>query len=118
MEQYDVLVIGLGPAGMAVTAMASAMGLKVCAIERERIGGECGNVGCIPSKGLLRLAKHRPLDADPIARVDRHVSFIRDAKMGGVLKKAEIIKGQAAFLDKKTVAVADRRLSDRRRRRR
>ncbi|MFG0252372.1 MAG: FAD-dependent oxidoreductase, partial [Phycisphaerales bacterium JB038] len=57
--QYDVLTIGLGPAGMAVSIMASEMGLKVAAIERRKIGGECMNVGCIPSKSLLRIAKVR-----------------------------------------------------------
>ena len=46
---YDMVVIGMGPAGMAVSAMAAEMGLKVCAIEKHRIGGECMNVGCIPS---------------------------------------------------------------------
>lgn len=56
---YDVLVIGMGPAGMAVSAMAAEMGLKVCAIEGHRLGGECMNVGCIPSKALLRMAKTR-----------------------------------------------------------
>ncbi|HQH28185.1 MAG TPA: FAD-dependent oxidoreductase, partial [Oligoflexia bacterium] len=58
---YDVLVIGLGPAGMAVSIMASEMGLKVCAVESHRVGGECMNVGCIPSKALLRMAKARHL---------------------------------------------------------
>lgn len=53
---YDVISIGLGPAGMAVSIMASEMGLKVCAVEQHRVGGECMNVGCIPSKSLLRMA--------------------------------------------------------------
>ena len=55
----DVLVIGLGPAGMAVSLMADALGLKVTAIEKHKIGGECLNVGCIPSKALLKTAKMR-----------------------------------------------------------
>lgn len=53
--EYDVIVIGLGPAGMAVSIMGAEMGLKVCAIEKHKVGGECMNVGCIPSKALLRM---------------------------------------------------------------
>jgi len=56
---FDLICIGLGPAGMAVSAMGAEMGLKVCSIEKNKIGGECMNVGCIPSKSLLRIAKYR-----------------------------------------------------------
>ncbi len=57
MKKYDIIVIGMGPAGMAVSAMASAMGLKVLAVEKHKVGGECLNVGCIPSKALLKAAE-------------------------------------------------------------
>ena len=57
--KYDLIVIGLGPAGMAVSIMAAEMGLKVCAIEKRKVGGECMNVGCIPSKALLKIGKYR-----------------------------------------------------------
>ena len=53
MKQFDIIVIGMGPAGMAVSAMGSAMGLSVLAIEKHKVGGECLNCGCIPSKALL-----------------------------------------------------------------
>ena len=56
---FDLICIGLGPAGMAVSAMGAEMGLKVCAIEKNKIGGECMNVGCIPSKALLRISNSR-----------------------------------------------------------
>ena len=52
---YDIITIGVGPAGMVVSAMGTEMGLKVCAIEKHKLGGECMNVGCIPSKALLRM---------------------------------------------------------------
>ncbi len=56
---YDIVTIGVGPAGMVISAMGAEMGLKVCAIEKNKLGGECMNVGCIPSKALLRMAKVR-----------------------------------------------------------
>ena len=56
---FDIIVNGAGPAGMAVSIMASEMGLNVCVIEKNKLGGECMNVGCIPSKALLRMGKVR-----------------------------------------------------------
>lgn len=111
MNTYDALVIGLGPAGMAVTAMASAMGLKVCAVEKHKIGGECSNVGCIPSKGLLKMAKNCRLDYNPFIRLEEHVTYIREKKMAGALKKAEIISGEARFTGRQEIEVGGRRLT-------
>ena len=54
MEKHDLIVIGMGPAGMAVTAMAANMDLDVLSIEKHKVGGECLNYGCIPSKALLK----------------------------------------------------------------
>jgi len=57
MKKYDIIVIGMGPAGMAVSAMGASMGLDVLAVEKHKVGGECLNVGCIPSKALLKAAE-------------------------------------------------------------
>ena len=57
MKQFDIIVIGMGPAGMAVSAMGAAMGLSVLAVEKDKVGGECLNCGCIPSKALLKAAE-------------------------------------------------------------
>lgn len=113
MNTYDAIVIGLGPAGMAVTAMASAMGLRVCAVEKHRVGGECANVGCIPSKGLLAMAKKCQLEYNPFTRLEEHVTFIREKKMAGALEKAEIITGEARFTGRQEIEAAGRRLTAR-----
>ncbi len=56
-ENFDVIVIGMGPGGeVAATEMLEA-GKRVAVIERELIGGECGYWACIPSKTLLRPAE-------------------------------------------------------------
>ena len=57
MKKYDALVIGMGPAGMAISAMGAAMGLKVLGVEKHKVGGECLNCGCIPSKAFLKAAE-------------------------------------------------------------
>ena len=56
MPDFDVAVIGAGAAGLSVTAICAGLGLKVALIERGRMGGDCLNYGCVPSKALLAAA--------------------------------------------------------------
>ena len=53
-NQYDVIVIGGGPGGYVSAIRASQLGGKTILIERSELGGVCTNVGCIPTKTLLR----------------------------------------------------------------
>lgn len=57
MKQFDVVVLGAGPGGYVAAIKAAKLGKKVGIIEREHMGGVCLNVGCIPSKALLRNAE-------------------------------------------------------------
>ena len=57
MSTFDVIVIGAGPAGYVAAIRASQLNLKVAIIEKEYLGGVCLNVGCIPSKSLLKNAE-------------------------------------------------------------
>lgn len=129
---YDLLVIGLGPAGMAVSVMGSEMGLRVCAIEKHKIGGECMNVGCIPSKALLKIAEMRhcvknfekmelgvcgdPSVRDIFGKIQKDIHYINQNKTAGMFKKVDLILGQgsASFVDPHMVTVGDRTISAKR----
>ena len=56
MKEYDVVVVGAGPGGYVAAIRASQLGKKVAIVEKQWLGGVCLNVGCIPSKALLRNA--------------------------------------------------------------
>ena len=129
---YDILTIGVGPAGMVVSAMAAEMGLNVCAIEKNKTGGECMNVGCIPSKALLRMAKTRhavtkfsdfdmeemalPKVNNPFPAIQEKLTFINDKKYAKKFAKVDQIlrQGAASFVDSHTVEVGDRKITAKR----
>ncbi len=56
-KEYDVVVVGAGPGGYTAAVRASQLGLKTAVVEKKYWGGVCLNVGCIPSKALLRNAE-------------------------------------------------------------
>src|SRR6184192_4285345 len=55
--RYDLVVLGGGTAGLVCAAGAAGLGARVALVERELLGGDCLNVGCVPSKALLRSAR-------------------------------------------------------------
>ena len=78
MPDFDLAVIGAGASGLSVTAVAAQLGLRVALIERDRMGGDCLNFGCVPSKALLAAShaaqaarRGRPLRRPPPGTRDR-----------------------------------------------
>jgi dihydrolipoamide dehydrogenase len=57
MKEYDVIVIGAGPGGYVCAIRATQLGLKTAIVDKQWLGGVCLNVGCIPSKALLKNAE-------------------------------------------------------------
>ncbi len=55
--KYNIVVIGGGPAGLIVAAGAAGLGAKVALVEKHLLGGDCLNVGCVPSKSMIRSAR-------------------------------------------------------------
>src|SRR5262252_4122277 len=66
--RYNLVVIGAGTAGLVSAAGAAGLGAKVALIEKHRLGGDCLNYGCVPSKALLRCAR-------AVAEVNRAYEF-------------------------------------------
>ncbi|NCF32610.1 MAG: FAD-dependent oxidoreductase, partial [Proteobacteria bacterium] len=56
---YHLVVAGAGPAGLISAIGAAGLGAKVALVERHRMGGDCLNVGCMPSKSLLAYTEHQ-----------------------------------------------------------
>jgi dihydrolipoamide dehydrogenase len=55
--EYDLVILGSGPAGYVGAIRASQLGLKTCVVEKDKLGGVCLNIGCIPSKALIHQAE-------------------------------------------------------------
>jgi pyruvate/2-oxoglutarate dehydrogenase complex dihydrolipoamide dehydrogenase (E3) component len=133
MAEFDLAVIGAGAAGLSVTAVAAQLGLRVVLIERDRMGGDCLNFGCVPSKALLaaahtaqaargaaRLGIHLPEPKIDWPAVSAHVHGViaaiapTDAAVRFRALGATVLCGEARFVSRDTLAIGDRRLTARR----
>src|SRR5262245_40634871 len=56
-SRYDFIVIGAGPAGLLAAELAANLGVRVALVEKDRPGGDCLFIGCVPSKALLHVAR-------------------------------------------------------------
>src|SRR5438552_10445010 len=56
-SDYDLIIVGMGSAGLVAAEFAATLDLKIAAVERDRVGGDCLWTGCVPSKALLASAK-------------------------------------------------------------
>jgi dihydrolipoamide dehydrogenase len=130
--EFDVVVIGAGPGGYVAAIRAAQHGLKVACIEkRDRLGGTCLNVGCIPSKALLHgsefyeeahsgaLAKFGvklgKVELDLPALLGEKDKAVKELTDGIAFlfkkNKVEWVKGSARFIDAKSVEVEGRVLT-------
>ena len=55
--RYNIVVVGAGTAGLVTAAVAAGLGAKAALVERHLMGGDCLNVGCVPSKGVIRASR-------------------------------------------------------------
>src|SRR5438067_5230712 len=120
----DICVVGAGSGGLSVAAAAAGFGVPVVLIEKGKMGGDCLNYGCVPSKALLAAAKHaaEPKRVTPFgltlpraeidfAKVHAHVHGViaaiapNDSNERFTGLGVRVIEGAARFTDRHTVAV-------------
>ena len=110
-EHFSTIVIGAGSGGMTVAIGTAGLGREVALIEGKHVGGDCTNVGCVPSKTLIHLAKHFKPGMNPdevLCEVSRKRDALRDKETEEVkhLKKVTFIEGWAKFTAPKEIEVA------------
>jgi dihydrolipoamide dehydrogenase len=127
VENYDVIVIGAGPGGYVAAIKSAQLGLKTAIIDKQWLGGVCLNVGCIPSKSLLRNAEiahtlrergkefgfsfdNLKLDFAVAVKRSRQVSDRLVKGVGFLMKKngISVIMGTAKLTSPTTIAVTDK----------
>lgn len=105
---YSTIVIGAGSGGLTVAIGLAAFGTSVALIEGGAVGGDCTNVGCIPSKTLIHAAEQRVADAATIlATVQRRRDHLRDEETAHVqqIENLTYIHGWARFVSAKDLEV-------------
>lgn len=103
-DTYDVIIIGAGPGGYVAAVRAGQLGLKTAIVEkREKLGGTCLNVGCIPSKALLQSSHHFEMAEHEFADhgIKANVSLDLKTMLGRKDKVVDDLTNGVAFLMKK-----------------
>jgi dihydrolipoamide dehydrogenase len=126
MNEYDVVVIGAGPAGYVCAIRAAQLGLKTAIVDKQWLGGVCLNVGCIPSKALLKNAEvahilrergkefgfsleNLQLDYSVAVKRSRQVSDRLTKGVGFLMRKnkIEVLLGEARLTARDMIKVTD-----------
>lgn len=124
-NNYDVIVLGGGPGGYVAAVKAAQSGFKTAIIEKEKIGGVCVNIGCIPTKALLKNAEmyeelfhasswgysfdNLKYDYKVIIKRSRDVAEANSKGADFLMKKnkIDVIKGFGKFTAKDKLSVSD-----------
>lgn len=109
-ENFSTIVIGAGSGGMTVAIGLSSLGRQVALIEGNHVGGDCTNVGCVPSKTLIHLARNFKPGMNPdmvLQEVIRKRDALREKETEEVqhTENLTFIRGMAKFTGPKTLEV-------------
>lgn len=131
--RVDLCVIGAGSGGLSVAAAAAQLGVSVALVEKNKMGGDCLNTGCVPSKALIAAARraHHMRTSAPfgIVPTNPNIDFrALNAHIRGVIAAiapndsverftglgVKVVRGAAQFVSKNTVQAGDVRIKARR----
>ncbi len=104
---YETIVVGAGSGGLTVAIGLAGLGRRVALVEGRHVGGDCTNVGCIPSKTLIHLAGERGGPPNPLPLVQTRRNALRDQETEHVraTPNLELIDGWARFVGPKRLEV-------------
>jgi len=130
--RYNLVVIGAGTAGLVTAAVAAGLGARVALVERHLMGGDCLNVGCVPSKSVIRASRFAAearraaallgLPALCSAEIDFAAAMERMRRIRARIASEDSARryrdelgvdvhlGEGRFVDGESILVADRRL--------
>ena len=112
MTEYHTAVIGAGSGGITAAIGLSGFGKEVALIEKADVGGDCTNVGCVPSKTLIYLAKHMEeqglTPAQVLEKVRTRRNELRDEETHWIkdVDKVTLYEAEAKFTDAHTLALS------------
>ena len=130
-DQFDVVVLGAGSGGYACALRAAQLGLSVALVERDKVGGTCLHVGCIPTKALLHAAEvadsargsekfgvRASLEAIDMAGVHKYKDGVVARLFKGLTglikgRGITVVEGSGRLIGPRTVEVEGRRLTGR-----
>src|SRR5579859_4119097 len=129
-DNFDLVIVGAGSAGLVAAGFAAQLGARVALVERARVGGDCTWTGCVPSKALIRVARVAHAvrtaaqygigTAPPAVDMAQVRAYVRQAiaevyqyETPETLRAAgvEVILAPGRFLDAQTLQAGDRRLT-------
>ncbi|HEU4326513.1 MAG TPA: NAD(P)/FAD-dependent oxidoreductase [Roseiflexaceae bacterium] len=107
LGNYETIVIGAGSGGLTVAIGLAGLGRRVALVEGRHVGGDCTNVGCIPSKTLIHLADERGGPSNPLPLVQTKRDALRDQETEHVrtTPNLELISGWARFVGPKRLEI-------------
>lgn len=127
---YDIIIIGGGPAGLVASKLAAGLGKKVALIEKDRLGGDCTLYGCVPTKALIATANyvHYAKEVGPFGcvvdtscldteKVLKQVQAIVEEIYSGHTPEVlanegiTVLKGAPEFIDKNRITLQGKTLS-------
>jgi dihydrolipoamide dehydrogenase len=109
---HDAIIIGAGSGGLTVAVGLASLGRRVALVEAGNVGGDCTNVGCVPSKRLIHLSRDPVFAADPARLFDA----VRETRDGLAAREAQefahtpgidLIRGRASLAPGRRVSVED-----------
>ena len=100
-NQYDLVVIGAGAAGLITSSGAAGVGARVALIEANLLGGDCLNVGCVPSKTLIRAAQlaHTVKNSEALAATGISITGKVDIDFSKIMERIRKIRAQISQHD-------------------